>query len=423
MRVLMFSWEYPPRVVGGLSRHVQELGRAMAAEHEVHVIALGDRESDESDRGVHVHRVDVPGPRCEDFLQWSSQLTVGMLAAGARLAYETGPFDVVHAHDWTSAFAGVGMKHAYRIPLIATIHATEFGRNSGLHTPMQRRISDIEWYLGYEAWRVIVCSRHMRTELMNVFGIPGDKIEVIPNGVVPGQFAEGDVPGSSLGIDPGDEVIAFVGRLVYEKGVQVLLEAMPQVLAARPNAKLFVIGTGPYGDELRRLVDQRRLGHAVRMLGFVSDQQRNAVYRRARAAVVPSLYEPFGITALEAMAAGAPVVASAVGGLQEIITHGRNGLLVPAGDPVQLGAALVSVLADEALRCNLTQAAAYDIRTTYDWRAIARRTAAVYAQVLRFHMEMQGDGGLHPQSGAAGGATLREQDGTGARLAREVASG
>ena len=352
MRVLMFSWEYPPRVVGGLSRHVQELGRAMAAEHEVHVIALGDRESDESDRGVHVHRVDVPGPRCEDFLQWSSQLTVGMLSAGARLAYETGPFDVVHAHDWTSAFAGVGMKHAYRIPLIATIHATEFGRNSGLHTPMQRRISDIEWYLGYEAWRVIVCSRHMRTELMNVFGIPGDKIEVIPNCVVPGQFAEGDVPGSSLGIDPGDEVIAFVGRLVYEKGVQVLLEAMPQVLAARPNAKLFVIGTGPYGDELRRLVDQRRLGHAVRMLGFVSDQQRNAV-PAGRAAVVPSPTSPSASPRWRPWPQGpcGGVGRRRIAGDHHARTQRSPGAGRRSG---AAGAALVSVLADEALRCNLT---------------------------------------------------------------------
>lgn len=383
MRVLMLSWEYPPRVVGGLSRHVQELGRAMAAEHLVEVITLGDDYAEEDDHGVRVHRVPAPGPRTDDFLQWSSQFAVGMLAAGARLVNDTGPFDIVHAHDWTSAFAGVGMKHAFDVPLVATIHATEFGRNSGLHNPMQRRISDIEWYLGYEAWRVIVCSGHMRNELMSVFGTPADKLEVIPNGVVPAPFTKGHVADiATLGFAASDEIIMFVGRLVHEKGVQVLVEAMPHVLAARPRAKLAIIGAGPFGDEVRRLVDRHALGSSVSMLGFVSDEQRNAVYRNATVAAVPSLYEPFGITALEAMAAGVPLVASAVGGLAEIVDHGRNGLLVPAGEARQLAAAILQLMGDEKLRRGLTRAASHDIRTIYDWRAIAQRTVEVYSGVL-----------------------------------------
>jgi glycogen(starch) synthase len=383
MRVLMLSWEYPPRVVGGLSRHVQELGRAMAPEHDVEVITMGDSNSVEVDHGVRVHRVQVPGPQTDDFLQWASQLAMGMLARGARLINETGPFDIVHAHDWTSAFPGVGMKHAFDLPLIATIHATEFGRNSGLHTPLQRRISDIEWYLGYEAWNVIVCSEHMRKELMSVFGMPGDKLRVIPNGVVSAQFRKGHASSlEALGFAAEDEVIMFVGRLVHEKGVQVLVEAMPFVLAARPRARLAIIGTGPFSDEVRRLIDHHGLQGYVRMLGFVSDDQRNAVYGRAMVAVVPSLYEPFGITALEAMAAGVPLVASAVGGLQEIVEHGRNGLLAQAGDARQLAAAILAVLSDGKLRQVLTQAASHDIRTIYDWRAIARRTAEAYSEVL-----------------------------------------
>lgn len=383
MRVLMLSWEYPPRVVGGLSRHVQELGRAVAAEHDVEVITMGDSCADEVDHGVRVHRVPAPGPRTDDFLQWASQLAVGMLARGARLVNDTGPFDIVHAHDWTSAFAGVGMKHAYDIPLIATIHATEFGRNSGLHTPVQRRISDIEWYLGYEAWSVIVCSEHMRGELMSVFGMPADKLRVIPNGVVPAQFKKGQAGDiEALGFAADDEIIMFVGRLVHEKGVQVLVEAMPHVLAARPRAKLAIIGTGPFSDEVRRLIEHYGLGGSIHMLGFVSDDQRNAVYGRAAAAVAPSLYEPFGITALEAMAAGVPLVASAVGGLAEIVEHGRNGLSVQPGDARQLAAAILSVMSDGKLRQELARAASHDIRTVYDWRAIARRTTEVYSEVL-----------------------------------------
>ena len=384
MRILMFSWEYPPKVVGGLSRHVQELCRALADEHEVHVITQGDDGGVDRDMGVWVHRAEVPGPRVDDFLQWASQLTVGMLVAGARLINDTGSFDIVHAHDWTSAFAGVGIKHAYDIPLVATVHATEYGRNNGLHTPVQRRISDIEWYLGYEAWRVIVCSEPMRRELMAVFGIPGDKLRVIPNGVAAQHFVNascGTV--GNMGFSPDDEIIVFVGRLVHEKGVQVLLEAMPQVLATHPRAVLALIGTGPHEQHLRQLAGDLGVAGSVRMLGFVSDSVRNGLYGAAKVAVVPSLYEPFGITALEAMAAGTPLIASDTGGLSEIVRHGKNGIITPAGNPQELASNIVALLGDEQLRHQLARAGSDDVRRLYDWRAICKNTISVYSEVLR----------------------------------------
>jgi glycogen(starch) synthase len=298
---------------------------------------------------------------------------------------QDGAFDIVHAHDWMTSFAGVGMKRAYATPLVATIHATEWGRNGGLHNAMQRRISDIEWFLCYEAWRVIACSRHMQAELTSIFGVPSDKLRVIPNGVHPGQFQEADVDMARrmYGLSEEDNVILFVGRLVHEKGVQLLIEAMPKILHYWPSAVLVIAGQGPCEGELRSLADRFDLGGKVKMVGFVPDDVRNALYRLARVAVVPSLYEPFGITALEAMAARAPLVSSDVGGLSEIVRHGENGWKCYAGNVNSFADGVLHVLHSAEAAGRMSEVAYGDILAIYDWRAIADRTLKVYEEVLR----------------------------------------
>lgn len=387
MRILMFSWEYPPRVIGGLARHVHELAGAMARCAEVHVITCSVEGSQpvERDQGVWVHRVDPIGPVTDDFLSWAMQLSYGMLARAASLVSQDGAFDIVHAHDWMTSFAGVGMKRAYATPVVATIHATEWGRNGGLHNATQRRISDIEWFLCYEAWRVIICSRHMQAELASIFGIPGDKLRVIPNGVHSEQFQDAnvDMARRMYGLSEEDSVILFVGRLVNEKGVQLLIEAMPKILHYWPSAVLVIAGQGPYEGELRNLAARLGLGGKVKMVGFVPDEARNALYRLARVAVVPSLYEPFGITALEAMAARAPLVSSDVGGLSEIVRHGENGWKCYAGNVNSLADGMLHVLHSPEAAEQMSEAAYRDILTIYDWRAIADRTFKVYEEVLR----------------------------------------
>ncbi len=387
MRILMFSWEYPPRVIGGLARHVCELARAMARCAEVHVITCSAEgaQSMDRDRGVWVHRVDPVGPCTDDFVTWAMQLSYGMLARAACLVSEGGAFDIVHAHDWMTSFAGVGMKRAYATPLVATIHATEWGRNGGLHNATQRRISDIEWFLCYEAWRVIACSRHMQAELAGIFGIPADKLRIIPNGVYSEQFqdADADIARRMYGLSEEDSVILFVGRLVNEKGVQVLIEAMPKILSYQPTAVLVIAGQGPCEGDLRELAANMGLGGKVKMVGFVSDEARNALYRLARVAFVPSLYDPFGITALEAMAAKTPLVSSDIGGLSEIVRHGENGWKCYAGNANSLADAILHVLYSPELARQMAETAYRDVQTIYDWRAIADRTLRVYEEVLR----------------------------------------
>ncbi|HQD40570.1 MAG TPA: glycosyltransferase family 4 protein, partial [Bacillota bacterium] len=182
---MMLSWEYPPRVVGGLARHVGELSRAMAAEGvEVSVITTGEGPpSIKSEEGVLVARWPKRGPAGGDLLFDTMLMNFSLLEAAEAIADSLGRPDLVHAHDWLVAPAAWTLKHSWHRPLISTIHATEVGRNKGLYNDLQRRISDLEWALGFESWRVILCSQAMVEEVGNFFGIPRDKLAMIPNGI------------------------------------------------------------------------------------------------------------------------------------------------------------------------------------------------------------------------------------------------
>ena len=188
MKILMISWEFPPRSVGGIARHVQDLSEALVrGGHDVTVITADAPESPEFENvhGVKVWRNYAGTPQARDFLTWVMQLNFAMLQRAYQLRESGERYDVIHVHDWLGAYTGKVLKHAWRQPLVSTIHATEWGRNNGLHNDLQRYISDVEWWLAYESWQVICCSQYMRSELMEVFQIPGDKISIIPNGVYP----------------------------------------------------------------------------------------------------------------------------------------------------------------------------------------------------------------------------------------------
>lgn len=387
MRVLMLSWEYPPHVIGGLGRHVAGLSRALAAGHaEVLVVTCGGDGPDEEVRGeLGVVRVRFGEPAGLHFPEAVAQRNAGMLQGVLRKLAAGWRPDVVHAHDWLTAYAARAVKHALEIPLVATIHATEFGRNRGLFTDLQRHISDVEWWLAYEAWRVICCSEAMRSELRSVFQLPADKIRVIPNGVeLP---PPGGDPGGASAVRrryaaDGEPLIFFVGRLVYEKGVDLILRALPRVLERHPRAVLVVSGTGPEEAALRRLAGELGVAGKVRFTGHISDEERNMLYRAADVAVFPSRYEPFGIVALEAMAHGLAVVAARVGGFAEVIEAGRTGLLFEPENPWDLAERLDSALSDPGLRAALAAQGRRLVEAEYHWEKVAQRTAQVYRELL-----------------------------------------
>lgn len=387
MKILMLSWEYPPRTVGGLARHVEGLSRALCRKRvEVAVVTAGDGISPKpylSDGVLLYPAPNYPLPSL-GFVSEIQHLNFSFIEQATSLINSWGSVDLIHAHDWLTAYAARALKHIYRVPLISTIHATEYGRNCGLHNDLQNYISSIEWWLTYEAWKVIVCSRTMKNEVGSIFQLPEDKVEVIPNGIAPEEFvlkADNCFPRDKYAL-PEEKILFFIGRLVPEKGVQTLLEAAPQILAREPRAKIVIAGTGPYGEELKRLAFSLELGEKVCFLGYVNDEERNAVFSYADLAVFPSLYEPFGIVALEGMAAGVPVVVADTGGLGETINHEINGLKFVPGNPDSLSQQVIRVLSDSSLGKTMVQKAREETVRSYSWAEIAGTTLELYRTVI-----------------------------------------
>lgn len=387
MHILMISWEYPPQVVGGLARHVQELSEALVLRGDtVHVItALSSGLPEYTvQEGVHVHRVQSGYPEPRNFLRSVLNLNFAFLEKAFALV-EKVSFDLIHCHDWLGAHTAKVLKEATGLPLISTIHATEAGRNNGLHNDLQRQISDVEWWLTFQSWQVICCSRFMAGELNSFFQLPMDKIEVIPNGVDPKRFkvsAETDLVAYRRRFAaPDEKIVFFIGRLVREKGAQELLYAIPKIRAFYPDVKFLIAGRGPMLEELHKLAYQLRVEDRVQFTGFADDLRRNLLYAISDVAVYPSLYEPFGIVALEAMATGVPTVVSDTGGLAEIVTHGVNGLKAYTGNANSLADNILTLLHRPELGAELSREAFREIRTLYNWQSIAGQTQDLYQRV------------------------------------------
>lgn len=387
----MLAWEYPPKYVGGLSRAVNELAEALAAQGEiVHVVTTSHWGSPDFERlnGVYVHRLPLLTSGDTDFYHWTFEMNLAMVDHLVQWKEHGGRIDLIHAHDWMVYQAAREIKHSYEIPLVATVHATEWGRNQGnLHTDLQHNIHGIEWNLTYEARRVFVCSQYMKRELLAIFRLPEDKITVIPNGIAPNQPLSGasPMPGRLPWFRGEEQIIFFVGRLVFEKGVQVLIEAMPHVLAQVPNAKLVVAGEGPMKNELMHKAAP--LGDRVTFVGYIDDALKESLYASADLCVVPSLYEPFGIVALEAMKHRKPVVVSDVGGLAEIIHHGRDGYKALPGHVDSLSWHMTELLLQPELGSRMADAAYQKLLSEYNWEIIASRMKEIYHDLFFFTPE------------------------------------
>ena len=387
MKILMLSWEYPPRVVGGISRVVHDLSHRLVNDgHNVTVVTYRDGNVPyyEDDNGVNVYRIDNFMISPNNFIDWVMQLNFNMIAKVGEIISEKGNFDVIHAHDWLTAYAGKTLKYAYNTPLVSTIHATEAGRNSGIHDDMQKYINDTEWMLTYESSEVIVNSNYMKNELQRLFGLPYEKINVIPNGVNLNLFndVQKDYDFRRKFAMDNEKIILFIGRLVYEKGIQTLISAMPKILANYHDSKLIIAGKGGMLDELKAQVNSLGLGNKVYFTGHLASKDVQKMYKCADISVFPSTYEPFGIVALEAMLSGTPVVVSDIGGLNEIVDHGINGMKSYAGNPNSLADSILSLLFDPKLCDTVTQNAKAKVKAEYNWTKIADNTHLAYEKAI-----------------------------------------
>ncbi|KMV23248.1 glycosyltransferase family 1 protein [Mycobacterium heckeshornense] len=395
MKVLMVSWEYPPVVVGGLGKHVHHLSTALAAAgHDVVVLSRRPTgtdptthpSSDEISEGVRVvaaaqdpHEFTFGA----DMMAWTLAMGHAMIRAGLSLkkpgTTRAWRPDVVHAHDWLVAHPAIALSEFYDVPMVSTIHATEAGRHSGwVSGALSRQVHAIESWLVRESDSLITCSASMREEITELFGPGLAEITVIRNGIDADRW-----PFAARRPRTGPPELLYVGRLEYEKGVHDLIAALPRIRRSHAGTTLTIAGDGTQQDWLVEQARKHRVLKAVNFVGHLDHDELLAALHRADAAVLPSHYEPFGLAALEAAAAGTPLVTSNIGGLGEAVIDGQTGLSCPPRDVARLAAAVRAVLDDPDAAQRRARAARQRLTSDFDWHTVAQQTTQVYLAAKR----------------------------------------
>lgn len=395
MKVLIVSWEYPPVVVGGLGRHVHHLATSLAgAGHEVVVLSRRPSGTDATthpttsriDDGVLVVAVAEDPPHLlfgEDMLAWTLAMGHAMVRAGIALQKpgvgEGWVPDVVHAHDWLVAHPAIALAEFYDVPLVSTLHATEAGRHSGwLSGRINRQVHSVEWWLANESDAIITCSASMEEEVTALYGSSIPPVNVIRNGIDTATWSFRERAPRT-----GPPQLLFVGRLEYEKGIQDAIAALPRIRRSHPGTTLAVAGEGTQFEWLAELARTHRVTRAVTFLGNLDHVELLGWLHGADAIVLPSRYEPFGIIALEAAAAGTPLVASTAGGLGEAVVDGETGLSFQPGDVAGLTSAVREVLDDPVAAQMRAAAARARLTSEFHWALVAEETALVYSGAKR----------------------------------------
>jgi glycogen(starch) synthase len=375
-------------IEGGLARHVRKLAEELVRQGaDVDVLTRGRDGVAGSQVRAGVRVTSVPEPHwprdLNQFVAWVQSMNADMVLAGEALAAEN-EYALVHGHDWLVAEACATLAERIGVPFLTTIHATEHGRHQGwVAEPPQSHIHGVERWMASRADGVIVCSHYMREHVADIFDIDERRINVIPNGIDPDDLRPvADL--ESLRREfaaPDEKLVLLVGRLVYEKGFQLALEALPGVIEAVGGVRFLVAGSGTHEAQLREQASQLGLLERGSFLGWIGDDVLHSLYKIADLTVVPSIYEPFGLVALEAMASGCPCIVADTGGLREVVPPGeRVGLRFNGGDAEHLGVMIERMLVDRPLRERLVAEASEHV-LRFDWVDVAQRTKAVYEEL------------------------------------------
>ncbi|MFZ0132777.1 MAG: glycogen synthase [Desulfobacterales bacterium] len=401
MNILLLTNEYPPHIYGGAGVHVEhlvhELGRLDNGHNHLQVLCFGDQQ--ENSAGRAVQGIGSAEPLAA--MGFKHPKLLDTLYRNIVMAGSVETADIVHCHTWYTYLAGSLIKQLLQIPLVLTIHSLEPCR------PWKKEQLGNGYYAAgwlektalHEADRVIAVSRAMRADILNLYGVAAQKVPVIYNGIDADTYRPVRNPGiiDACGIDAETPYVLFVGRVTRQKGIVHLLRAMRRV-EARVQLVLCAgaADTPQIEEEVTAAVAAVRAGtdHKVIWLReMVPAERLIALYSHAAVFVCPSVYEPFGIINLEAMACGTPVVAAAVGGIPEVVVHDKTGLLVPF-DPAgpddsepkhprqfarDLAAAIDSLLRAPEKRAAMGAAARRRVEARFSWKSIARQTLETYA--------------------------------------------
>lgn len=376
MKWLMLTWEFPPAVVGGLSKHVDGLSKQLSLLGvEVHVITTGDKglPCQESMNNVYVHRVKPLNVHDDDFLPWIGGLNLAIVYKACELSDKI-PFTMIHAHDWLVGAAAIILKESLKLPLLTTIHATETGRNQGIHNEMQQFIHEKERQLVEASDHIIVCSDYMKQELLDIFKIPVAKLTVIPNGI---DFCQ-DNNYYNIHLEKEDKKLIFsIGRTVKEKGFETMIEAAAMAKESKLNVFFAIAGKGPMLEKYRREVQERNINDYIAFIGYLTDEEKNAWIYKSDINVFPSLYEPFGIVALESMVQGKPTIVSNIGGLKGIVTHMKSGLLMIPGNAKSLLEQIIFLITNPKKAQVIGKTGQQMVMSLYGWKHVAIETIKV----------------------------------------------
>ena len=384
MRIALFAWESMHSIaVGGIAVHVTELACALERKgHEVHVFTrLGrwDHPQYERVHGVHYHR--CPYSTSSDFIEDVNNMCRSFVDAFFATEDHTGTFDIIHAHDWLASNAVVWIKEARGHKTVLTVHSTEYGRcGNNFWDGNSSRVRDHERHGTFCADRVITVSHALKNEVMWMYNTPDWKVSTVYNGVNCQNYNGWIDPASvrqKYGIGPLDPMVLFVGRMVYQKGPDLLVEAIPQILHYHSNAKFVFAGDG----EMRWGVEDRAreigCSHAVRFLGHTNGWKLVDLFKASDVICVPSRNEPFGIVILEAWSAGKPVVVTANGGPSEFVWHDVTGLKInPHPESVAWGVGTAFADFDHARWMGSNGRVA--VENEFSWDAIGDHVLDVY---------------------------------------------
>jgi glycosyltransferase involved in cell wall biosynthesis len=389
MKIIHLASQYPPEKVFGLGRFVQDLAiEQVRTGHEVHVVtnSMSGRDHEALDNGVQVHRVDFPPPpKPPDNGSTVTQFNVQLIERVFKDCI-CPKVDVVNAHDWLTALAGEAAARRRNAAFVATIHDLVVGKRFNELDNESRYVGNIEHWLVREADDLICVSHHTREEAIARYGAPADKTHAIYNAVSEERFKRPDPTllrrfRRALASDE-ERLVLYVGRLDPEKGVEILLQAFASVLGEHLRAKLILAGSGTLEEELRKKSIDWGADKATAFAGYVQGEALNYLYHCADVLAVPSLYEPFGIVALEGMICGAAVVASDTGGLSEILRGGRDGLLVKPGSVADWSRALIALLSDAQVRRKFAENGQRKAQRVYSWKRVAEAVMRIYELAL-----------------------------------------
>ena len=387
MRVAVFAWESLHSVaLGGLGVHATEMAAALERRgHELHVFTRRGPGQGTYDRidGVHYHRVDHG--ISDNFVESMDWMCKAMVHRFSEVTNLIGKFELVNCHDWMTANCIPYVWQGFGTPSVLTMHSTEYGRDGNqLHDGYAQWIRDTEAAGCYSAGTIIAVSAFLASELQRFYAVPHGKIHVVPNGVAYHHF-DGYVDPAGVkgrfGIAPLDATVFAAGRASYQKGMDLLVEAVPLVLGYFPATKFIISGSGPEMGALVHRANELGVAHAIRFCGSLSRGDYADVMRAIDIVALPSRNEPFGIVALEAWAAGKPVVATSAGGPSEFIWHDVNGFLVDTC-PHGLAHGIGSLLADHDHCRALGRNGRIAVEQKYNWDVVAGYTEGVFNRAL-----------------------------------------